>query len=134
MHYCHSYDTSKYSTNLKSFIRGGSTLWSNPYNSTLLPVANPDLQITGGGGHPDPEIRGGQCLKKFFSALLALFCSKNKGRRLGWGPWIRHCSYIPFLTKKVPLWVSYICTFYWQMVSLSRTQFTNFASLLTAVN
>ena len=31
-------------------------------------VANPDLQIGGGGGgvHPDPEIRGGPVLKKFF--------------------------------------------------------------------
>ena len=34
----------------------------------------------GGGGHPDPEIRGGPGLKKiFFSALRASFWSKNKG-------------------------------------------------------
>ena len=33
----------------KSFIWEGSTLRSNPYNSTLLPVADPDLQIRVGG-------------------------------------------------------------------------------------
>ena len=86
MHYCYSYDTSKYSTNLKSFIRGGSTIRSNPYNSTLLPVTDPDLQIRGGGGaviqHPDTEISGGEgrcgLPKKFFSALWASFWLKNK--------------------------------------------------------
>ena len=57
MHYCHSYDTSKHSTNLKSFIPGGSTLRSNPYNSTLLPVADPDPEIRGGGrGAQSPPI------------------------------------------------------------------------------
>ena len=29
-------------------------------------VADPDLQIGGGGRHPDPEIRGGAGLKKHF--------------------------------------------------------------------
>ena len=30
-------------------------------------MADPDLQIRGGGGgHPDPEIRGGAGLQKFF--------------------------------------------------------------------
>ena len=33
----------------------------------------------GGPGHPDPEIRGGAVSKKFFSALRASVCSKNKG-------------------------------------------------------
>ena len=28
--------------------------------ATYIPVADPDLQIRGGGGHPDPEIRGGR--------------------------------------------------------------------------
>ena len=44
-------------------------------------VADPDLQIWevgGGEGHPDPEIRGAQSLKKLFSALQALVWSKNK--------------------------------------------------------
>ena len=43
-------------------------------------VADPDLQIRGGGGsHPDPEFRGGPGLKEFFSALRASVWSKNKG-------------------------------------------------------
>ena len=42
----------------------------------LIAVADPDLQIGGGGGwgrggHPDPEIRGGG-LKKFFFNLSGL--------------------------------------------------------------
>ena len=41
-------------------------------------MADPDLQIRG-GGHLDPEIREGGGLKIFFSALRALFWSKNKG-------------------------------------------------------
>ena len=45
-------------------------------------MADPDLQIRrGGGGHPDPEIRGGGPQKKTFSALWASFSSKNKERR-----------------------------------------------------
>ena len=50
------------------------------------PVADPDLQMgkgggRGGGGHPDPEIRGGAGLRKcFFSALRSSVWSKNKGR------------------------------------------------------
>lgn len=54
---------------------------------TILPVADPHLQIgVGEGGegvsssHPDAEIRGVPDLKKnFFLALQALFWSKNKG-------------------------------------------------------
>ena len=46
-------------------------------------VADPDLQMRGGGGvHPAPEVRGGTggCLKKkFFSALWTSVWSKNKG-------------------------------------------------------
>ena len=45
-------------------------------------LANPDLQIRG-GGHPDPEIKGGgggdRSPKKFFSALRASVWSKHKG-------------------------------------------------------
>ena len=33
----------------------------------------------GGPGHPDPEMKGGDGLKKSFSALGASFSSKNKG-------------------------------------------------------
>ena len=47
---------------------------------TLYPVVNPDLQIRGGTGHPDPEMRTGAALKIFFSALRASVLSKNKGR------------------------------------------------------
>ena len=36
----------------------------------LFAVADPDLQM-GGGGHPDPEIRGGWSPKKFILPLQA---------------------------------------------------------------
>ena len=44
-------------------------------------MADPDLQIKGGGGggQPDPEIRGGPAAENFFSALWASFWSKKKG-------------------------------------------------------
>ena len=43
-------------------------------------MAGPHLQIgEGGGGHPDPEIRGGPVSTNVFSALRASFWSKNKG-------------------------------------------------------
>ena len=51
-------------------------------------LADPDLQIRGGGGeggpgHPDPEIRGmGRSNKNFFSALRATDWSKSEGG--GW--------------------------------------------------
>ena len=38
------------------------------------------------GGHPDPEVRRGQSLKKFFSALPASFWLKNKGEGRSPGP------------------------------------------------
>ena len=41
-------------------------------------VADPDLQIRGGGGHPDPDIKGGRSQKNFFSALRTSVWSKNK--------------------------------------------------------
>ena len=42
--------------------------------STEVPctVVDPDLQISGGGGHPDPEIRGGAVSKKFVSGPAGL--------------------------------------------------------------
>ena len=48
---------------------------------TYTTVADPDLQITGGGGgHPDPEIRGaGAVSKNFFSALRASVWPKKRG-------------------------------------------------------
>ena len=55
------------------------------------------LDKGGGGGHPDPEISGGEgggaVSKKIFSALLASFSSKNKGGPGPPGPlpWIRNC-------------------------------------------
>jgi len=42
-------------------------------------VADPDLQIREGPGHPDPEIREGPVSKKNFPAPRPL-------------PWIRHCK------------------------------------------
>ena len=67
-------------------------------------MANLDLQIMGGGGHPDPEIRGGGSLKIFFFwALRASFWSKNKGGGLpGPLPGIRHC--FPFSAPMDPLY------------------------------
>ena len=52
-------------------------------------VADPDLQIRGGGGGVS---------KKFFSALHGLIWSKNKGGPGPPGPpgplpWIRHCGF-----------------------------------------
>ena len=47
-------------------------------------VTDPDLQIGGGGGgHPDPEIRGGGpgLKKKLFSALRASLWSKIRRRQ-----------------------------------------------------
>ena len=32
-------------------------------------VADPDFQIGGGGGYPDPEIKGGRSKKNFFGPL-----------------------------------------------------------------
>ena len=37
----------------------------------IITVADSDLQIGGGGGHPDPEIRGRTGLKRCFSTLRA---------------------------------------------------------------
>ena len=50
-------------------------------------MADPDLQIREGPGHPDPEIRRGAGLQKNFSALRALVWSNNRPGSL---PWIRH--------------------------------------------
>ena len=40
---------------------------------------DPDLEIRGPPGHPDPYIRGGGGVQKTFSALRASVWSKNKG-------------------------------------------------------
>ena len=48
---------------------------------TIITVANPELQIRGGGGgHPDPEIREGvRSLKKLFRPFGPQFGLKIKG-------------------------------------------------------
>ena len=54
----------------------------------LIAVADSDLQIRGGGGgHPDPEIRGA-VLKTFFLTFGSQFGPKLTGRP-GPLPWIR---------------------------------------------
>ena len=46
----------------------------------LITVADPDLQIRGGGGgHPDPEIRKGVGLKKTFFGPSGLSLVSNRG-------------------------------------------------------
>ena len=75
-----------------AILVNSSTIVVDSSNSIVLltAMADPDLQIRGGGGHPDPEIRG---VKSIFFGLQASFWSKNKG--VGAGPsgplhWIRH--------------------------------------------
>ena len=46
-----------------------------------ISVANPDVQIKEGPGHPDPEISGGLFSKKIFKALRASVWSNNKEGR-----------------------------------------------------
>ena len=61
---------------------------------------DPDLQIRGGGGgHPDPEIRGAD--SKFFSAIRASFWSKNKGVGAG-TPWAPPLNPQLVLVTKLP--------------------------------
>ena len=65
-------------------VRRDSDRASISPSDSIRPVADPDLQMGGGGGvglgHPDSEIKGGPGLKKkFFSALRASFWSKTKG-------------------------------------------------------
>ena len=52
-------------------------------------VADPDLQIRGGGGHPDPEIRGGPVNFFWPSGLILVYKGVGAGPS---GPlhWIRH--------------------------------------------
>ena len=50
-------------------------------------MADLDLQIREGGGHPDPEIReGGGQSQNFFSAFRVSVWSKNRGRGLPLDP------------------------------------------------
>ena len=72
----------------------------------FITVADPDLQIKGGGGssHLDPEIRGGG-LQKIFSALQTSVWSKNKGGGAAILPLICHCIEVVFTfetTDKIP--------------------------------
>ena len=48
-------------------------------HSVYISLADPDLQIRGGGGHSDPEIRGEGGLKFFFTAFRGSVWCKNKG-------------------------------------------------------
>ena len=51
------------------------------------PVPDPDIEISGGPGHPDPKIRGGgeACLpKEFFWPFGPQFGPKIRGG--GWAP------------------------------------------------
>ena len=55
----------------------------------MITVEDPDLQIRmgEGGGHPDPEMRGGGAAsKRIFVGPLGFIWSKNKGGG-GAGPW-----------------------------------------------
>ena len=74
-----------------------------PGQRKLLRVAEPDLQIKGkegGGGHPDPEIRGtGSSHKKNFFDPASVW-SQNKGRG---GGWIRHCLHFLLIQLLTPL-------------------------------
>ena len=54
--------------------------------SRYISVADPDLQIRGGGRSSRPWQKEAAVSKKFFSALRAAVWSKNKGGGL---PWIR---------------------------------------------
>ena len=50
----------------------------------IFAMADSDLQVRGGGGHPDAEIEGrGAVLKDIFSALRASVSSKTKGEGAG---------------------------------------------------
>ena len=64
-------------------------------DSMCNPVADPDLQMKGGGGHPDPEIRGGGAglQKGFFQPFDPPFGLKIRGgpRPTRPLPLIRHC-------------------------------------------
>ena len=63
-------------------------------HSVYISVADPDLQIRGGGGgHTDPEIRGEGGPKFFFTAFRGSVWCKNKGGGEG-GPLPRIRHYI----------------------------------------
>ena len=67
--------------NIDSQEHGFAVYSSNSPQLSAQPqitVADPDLQIKVGSGHPDQEIKGGGGLKKFFLALWASVWSKNK--------------------------------------------------------
>ena len=65
----------------------------SPRNAKYSAGARPSDGEGGGGGglggHPDSYVSGGGCLKQvFFSALLALVWSKNKGGGVGPQTWV----------------------------------------------
>ena len=56
-----------------------SEIPSNKWKITTIPVVNPDFQIRGDPGHPDPEIRGGggRSQKNFFRPFRSSVWSKK---------------------------------------------------------
>ena len=65
-------------------------------------VVNPDLQVRGGGSHPDTEIRGNLSLKKNFIEPLRPQFGLKIIREAGGGgalPWIHH-QIQPLFTHK----------------------------------
>ena len=73
-------------------------------------MADPDLQIRGGGGHLDPEIRGGPTSKIFFRPFGPHFDLKVRG---AWAP--RALPLDPPLERFVYL---FVLTFAFLFVSL----------------
>ena len=77
-----------------AILVNSSTIVVDSSNSIVLltAMADPDLQIRGGGGHPDPEITGGVSRRIFFLPFGPHFGRKIRGGPgpLGPLPWIRH--------------------------------------------
>ena len=63
---------------VKVLLKPKSPLTSKTGTTVTSSVADPDLQIGGGGGgHPDPEIRGYPVSKKIFSGPSGLILVKK---------------------------------------------------------
>ena len=58
-------------------LKPKSPLTSKTGTTVTSSVTDPDLQIRGGGGHPDPEISGGPVSKKIFSGPSGLILVKK---------------------------------------------------------
>ena len=62
-----------------NFTLSENRTWQVSRSTMIACSGGPDLQIRGGPGHPDPEIRGAAVSKKCFSAPQVSVWSKNKG-------------------------------------------------------